>query len=487
MPRRPPELMSLVLTALRYGRGWSGQELADAVGLSAKTISLYERERAPSRKKLETFATALGYDPGVVDTVLLGLTLAIGEPTEALSPVDPSGEELRNLQRTSSTIAAAAFHLTSDHLKDEVRKIRAKRDRRNAARLWSTLEDLPCERRRLLVEKSREYQMWALAERLAHESAEAASNRADLALELASLAVSAAKLSPGGKLWRSRIEGYCLAFRANAWRVGNDMPAAEEAFLQARELWEAGAPADPGVLPEWRFLSLEGSLRRDERRFDEALRALDRAVALAPPDAVGSILLQKGSTFEQMGEAERATDVLAEAIPLIDGRRDPRLPWILRFNLASSLCDLGRYTEAEELLDGIRRSAVELRKELDLVRVLWLEGKVVAGLGQSKRARASFEQVRREFAERAMPYDFALTTLDLTVLCVEEGRTEEVRLLADEMVCLFKAQGIARETLAAVELFSQAARQDAATVELARRLSLFLGKARQDLSIRFEG
>jgi hypothetical protein len=142
--------------------------------------------------------------------------------------------------------------------------------------------------------------------------------------------------------------------------------------------------------------------------------------------------------------------------------------------------------EAHELLLEIRNTAISLRKELDLVRVLWLEGKITAGLGRKGEARSAFEQVRQDFTTRSMPYDCALASLDLAVLNLEEGRTTEVRGMAEEMAWIFKAQDIQREVLAVLDLFCRAAKQNVATVELARRIARYLRKAMHDPELRFD-
>ena len=54
-----------------------------------------------------------------------------------------------------------------------------------------------------------------------------------------------------------------------------------------------------------------------------------------------------------------------------------------------------------------------------------------------------------------------------------------MRALAGEMLWIFKAQGIARETLAVLRMFCEAARKEAATVDLARRAGEALGRGRR--------
>ncbi len=452
-------------------------------------ISLYERgARTLSRERLETLAGAMDFDGAVIDFFLL----LVGESAEVadeapLSPVDPTPDERRLIGRLAARAGLTAMDLTRAHLLELARTRRTRQDRREAAALWTRLKRMTPAQRRLVVEDAREFQIWSLAERLCHESEEAASDRADRALELARMAHRVAELSLGGKTWRSRLEGYTLGFLANAQRVSNDMPAAEKTFARAWKLWKAGAGSDQGLLAEWRLLDREASLCRAQRRFGEALNRLDRALAAAPRRSAGRILMNKAVTLEQMGEAERAIEALREAAPLVDGRRESRLLFGLRFNLVVNLCHLGRYMEAEALLPEVQGLALALRKELDLVRVVWLKGKIAAGLGRGQEARISFEQVRREFTAREMAYDCALVTLELAALLLDQGHARDVRSLAEEMLWIFQTQGVHREALAALQVFCDAARREAASVELARRVALFLHRAQHDPQLRFEG
>ena len=82
----------------------------------------------------------------------------------------------------------------------------------------------------------------------------------------------------------------------------------------------------------------------------------------------------------------------------------------------------------------------------------------------------ALEQVREDFTARELPYDAALSSLDLAVLWLEKGKTAEVPELAVGMGSIFQAKGVDRQALAALTLFCEAARQEAATVELTRRV-----------------
>ena len=138
-----------------------------------------------------------------------------------------------------------------------------------------------------------------------------------------------------------------------------------------------------------------------------------------------------------------------------------------------------RYEEVAALLDGVRELAGRLGNEMDFVRVQWLTSRVNAGLGKRNEAVAGLEQVRRELTAREIPYDAALASLELAVLYLEEDRTPEVKAIAREMAPIFQAQGIAREALASLSIFSEAAQREAATLELVKQVMSDITAARR--------
>lgn len=361
-------------------------------------------------------------------------------------------------------------------------------DRIAAAGLWEALKKLSPGRRRLAVERERRFWNWALAERLSEESARAAAHRADKAVELARLARRVAELTPGSEDLRSGLLGWVWAFEANALRVQGDLPGAAEAFLRSDRLLAAGEFADPGLLDATRPLDLKASLRRYQGRFGEALTLLEQALkSNGSNEAKGRILIKKANTLRHMGDSERALAELRQAERLLDeGAQDPRLVLVVQHSLAHSLWQLGRYVEAEARLPGVRKLAVEIGNELDLIRVLWVEGGVAAGLGRRGQALAALEEVRRYFNDKRIAYDAALATLEVAVLYLDEERTAEVKKLADEMFWIFKAQGVHKEAIAALLLFYEAAIKEEATSAQARRLADYLTKARCTPGLRFE-
>jgi hypothetical protein len=183
-----------------------------------------------------------------------------------------------------------------------------------------------------------------------------------------------------------------------------------------------------------------------------------------------------------MGDTQGALVALAEAAPFVEASQDSRQLFALRFKEANNLYYLERHEEAADLLPQIRELAVNQANDLDLLRVVWLEARIAAGQGRMEHAKAGFEQVQRDFAARKLPYDAALSSLDLAALLLAAGHAREVRELALAMGWIFQVNGIAREALAALKLFRDAAEQETASVELARRVSAKVRQVRLSAS-----
>jgi transcriptional regulator with XRE-family HTH domain len=471
-----PNVTRLVVGFLRSYTGLIQEEFGRACRVDQADMSRFEAGKTvPSEAVLQRMAAAAGVPWPVVGQIrrFTAAFLAAVQGTE-------TGLDLE-LERAvlEPVMMAVRAYLVEDAAAGPARPTPAEA-RREAAQIWEALAPQPASQRRRLLELTlRASRSWALAERICEASVEEAADQPGEAVELAELALTIAERVEGAE--GQRLQGFVWAHIANARRVANDHAGADAAFARAWELWQAGAPSDFPPLPEWRLLDLEASLRRDERRLPAALALLQRALEASQgqPAAAGRILLNKESVLEQMGDAEGAFAALAEAAPFVETAGDPRHVLALRFKTAKNLGSLQRYGEASVLLPEVRELAARLGKKQDLLRLAWLEARVAAGQGRRQEARAGLEKVAREFAACEQPYDAALAMLDLAALDLEEGRTGEVKALALEMMPIFQAQGIGREALAALKLFVDAAQQETATVELARRAMAEVEAARR--------
>ncbi|HSK79789.1 MAG TPA: helix-turn-helix transcriptional regulator [Thermoanaerobaculia bacterium] len=487
MTRKVPAFGS-TLRFLRVFRGKSAGDLAQAAQVSPSLISEYENgTKTLYRDRLEALLDLLDVPPEAIDGALFTLELAgpAGEEGPA-SPGDPSPEERRSIGRAAARIGASVAREIRTGLTAAVRAARLEEDRRRAGEVWDVLRQLTPRERRTVVEVAGEHLGWAVCERLCEESAKAGADKAERAVEIAGLALRVAEQNPGPE--STQLQGYAWAFVGNARRVQGNLPDADRAFVRSREMWQKGEAAGPTPLDETRILDLEASLRQYQGRFDDTLQLLGHALrSVGHPTRLSKLLAKEAAVFEMIGQYEKALYSLKKAADLIQTEAEPRLLLVIRFNMAVNLLYLQRYTEAEAVLPQIRAQAVELGNGLDLTRLLWLEGRAVAGLGKRDDALTIFCQVQSEFTARQIAYDAALVSLELAVLYLEARRTREVKDLAHKMLWIFRSQGVHREALAALKLFCEAAQQETATEELARRVFNYLEKARRAPELRFEG
>jgi transcriptional regulator with XRE-family HTH domain len=444
--RNSPDDIQVALVLLRALKGWNQTELAEAAGLSTSQISHYETgRRRPSEKSLQRLLDTTGVSVPAFRAILAFLHRV------------RSGEEPEIPEGKIGSTSARALSLALDSATAQVLGLgRASRP---------------------------EIQRWMLCERLCAESERVAAANAGRALELADLALRVAQRIGGAEGFR--VQAYAWAYLGNARRVTGDLASAEDSFLKARRLLKRGAEGG-AALDGARILDLEASLRRDQRRFSEALELLEKALSMARNDcAKGRLLLIRASTLEQMGELEPALDALEGALPFVDHQSDPRNFCVLQFNRVVILLQLSRVKEAAALVPSVREMAAQLGNELDLIRVRWLEARVAVGQGRRAEALEALAGVKEEFAVRGLAYDAALVALELAALYLEDGRTSEVKALAEEMGRVFQSQGVHREALAALRIFSDAAAREAVTLDLAQRLVAYLERARHDPELRF--
>lgn len=253
----------------------------------------------------------------------------------------------------------------------------------------------------------------------------------------------------------------------NARRVTGDIGGAEAEMGRALELVREGT-GDTQLLV--RILDFMASLYTDQRRFPEALELLDKIYRVHQSHGdchlAGRALISKGITAGHALDTEQAIRLLSQGLAQIDPQRDPRLVLAAVHNLIWFLVEAGRLAEADRLLEQSRNLYAAHGEQLDHLKVLWLEGRIAAGLDDQGRAERSFQQVRTGFEEAELPYDAALVSLDLAALWLRQSRTVEIRHLLDGILAVFKARNIRREAIGAVLMLKEALRKDTATLTL---------------------
>jgi tetratricopeptide (TPR) repeat protein len=480
-------LRSLVISILALWKETSQKEIADLAHMAPQTVSYHLKKGKMEDETYERLLRAVEGRPAEVAVVTHCLEGLEGLREDLLTLEERESVELGVLdfsrllreELTQSALASRALPPAGGY----PRPAEVEPTRWLAGRLWAQREPLPEHELRAVVGVSAAFQTWAMTERLCEESVTQASRDLERAAALARLAREVADRVPGPEGWRLRVRGFATAHAANALRVAGELKAADALMEEAKRLWHAGEDPD-AVLDPGRLLDLEASLRRGQRRFQEALTLLNAAVPVSRCPC--RILNKEGFTLEVMGEYERAIEVLRQAERRLSSDSEPRLGNIIRLNLAINLTHLGRAEEAQTLVAAARPLALELGDEIDLTRILWVEGRIAAGLGRPEEARALLAQARQGFASRGMGYDVALALLEEAALLLDEGRAAEVKALAAELARAFEDEGVHREARSALELFRRAAEREEVTAGLARRILAFLFRARHDPGLRFE-
>ena len=159
-------------------------------------------------------------------------------------------------------------------------------------------------------------------------------------------------------------EALLFDLRARAWaelgnaqRVNEMYREAEAAFAQARRLLAQGTG---DLFIQARIDDLQASLRRAQRRFDEALDLLDSVYRtqrkLGQEQLAVRTLMSKGNCLGIAGRAAEAVRAHEQALEQIDAACDPEFAVLAKHNLLTALVVAGKFVEAGDffLRSGLR-------------------------------------------------------------------------------------------------------------------------------------
>ncbi|HLX10906.1 MAG TPA: hypothetical protein VKY89_23860 [Thermoanaerobaculia bacterium] len=244
---------------------------------------------------------------------------------------------------------------------------------------------------------------------------------------------------------------------ANAYRICDDLPRASQAMNRS-VFWSSRGSRSSLLLA--RIAVLLGALLSAQRRLSEAVEVLGLVYKVhaleGRPHLAGRALISMGQYTTSVGEPGRAIVLMRQGLDLVDQTRDPILVAQTLQAMLWCLVDLGRFRAARRLLWSSRIVLEENPNALDRLRVRWLEGRIYAGLCDFARAEAALLETRAGFAQREQVYPAALAGLDLATLWARQGRFEEVRALAQEMIVTFRALRIAREAIVTLLILQRA-------------------------------
>ena len=358
------------------------------------------------------------------------------------------------------------------------------KERTAAKALVSELSRHPPERQRILVANHPRFHTWGVFELLIETSWEETTRNPKLAEELAKLALDLSEHLDAASYGAESIEDLrarAWAYLGNIHRVRFEFREAQDAFDRALLHLRRGT-REPWELAVW--LDLKASLLRSQRHFDDAMRLLKRSLvlflAVGDRHRAGRTLISMDNVLHRAGQPEKGIPLLYQALDLIDPDQDLRLLFSAKHNLIDNLVDAGRYMEAQRLLVQARSLYRRFDEPAFRNRRRWVEGKIARGLGQMEQAERFLLAARIGFQEQDASYDGALVCLELAGLYAEQGRTAEMKQLAEEMVPIFSSRKIHREALAALALWCQAVKTETAGAELAAQVASAIRRGRDE-------
>lgn len=362
------------------------------------------------------------------------------------------------------------------------------RERAEAPGLVAELLSHPPERRELFACNSPRFQTWGVYERLLAESWAQTFSSPEQAESLAALALRLSEHLDAhyGTAAIEDLRARAWAYIGNARRTRCNLTGAGEAFRHAHTHLNQGT-RDPVELAL--FLDLVASLLRAQRHFHLAMRLLQRAFAIylsvGDRHRAGRILICMDYVHHQAGTPEQGIPLLYEAIQLIDPAQEPLLLLCVVHNLADDLTEVGRFMEAQKVFSKSRELYRSLPRGVRN-RHHWLAGRIAIGLGQDQEGEKLLAAARQGFIAENAAYDVALISFDLSALYARQGRAQELKQVAAEMVPFFSSRQIHREAAAALAYWKQAVDTETAGVDLATRVVAFLRRARYELDLPFE-
>jgi tetratricopeptide (TPR) repeat protein len=299
----------------------------------------------------------------------------------------------------------------------------------------------------------------------------------------------AERLSPDGYGERAveDLRGRAWGRIANALRATSDLTGADQALATAARHLRSGS-GEP--LEEAEHLYFTASLRRAQRRLDEALKSVHRSQRIyrmvGDSHLEGRSFICEAMIHDLRGEAVEAVACSRRAHQKVNPERDRRLAVAAHHSLVWLLMAAGESAEALRELEELRPAYFELNDRMVLLRLRWVEARLAKDLGRPEAAERAFREAHEGFVEARIPYEAASVALDLAVLLAEQDRRQELKLLAAELVAVFRSLGVAREAFVALTIFERFAQADAVTVSLLARLSRYFAQVRHQPDLRFD-
>lgn len=324
--------------------------------------------------------------------------------------------------------------------------------RRQAEPLVAELLALPREERLARLEADPRFRTFFVAWKLVELSWQA-----EEAAEAESLGRLAASIAEGLK-GTGPSEGVEEGLAIGAWcsvgeacrRLGA-LDAAEEAFLRAiPHLEKSIDPAESAELCRWL-----ARLRRDQRRFDEAMALQERSAALF--SAAGQVrdqamaLTDLAAAHLDQDDVDMAVAAFDRVLTLGPAAVDPGLGLGVGWGIAGCLAALNDPLQARRILASVAERPARRRTAVDRAILARTEGLIAAFSRQEHQAEVLLREAWNAFHRTGARGYAILTGLDLAALYMRQGRASNLRALGGEIRIAFQSRDLSEGVRTALE------------------------------------
>jgi tetratricopeptide (TPR) repeat protein len=323
-----------------------------------------------------------------------------------------------------------------------------------AATLLTELDELPTLRQQFLVRNSRRYLSADLARLLAERSFELRFQDPRRMLHAARLAALIAERlqeeGAGDAAQLADLRALCASQLCSALRINGDLGSAEQEIAIARTALKEGT--GDAVVRAAVSMHL-GVLLCSQCHFEAAVRTFEEVTAiyrdLGKRHELANALVAQAIATLSSGDPEGSLSLLFEAIPKIEGERDPRLTLAACHAVVSSQIDAGQIEDASLKWIELRFLYEQIGDPLVRLKGQWLEGKLMIAQGVIPAGIRLLEKAREDYRRHGMPYDAAVIVLEIAQGYLHLGRRDRVRSLIAEILPVFRDLNVNANILSA--------------------------------------
>ncbi len=349
---------------------------------------------------------------------------------------------------------AALYESVFDRLAERAGSATAQveEERRKAEPLAAELLALPREERHARFDQHRRYRTFFVAWRLLERSCQMGD--AAESESLGRLAAAVAERLDGkgpsaGMEAGLAIGAWCAV--GEACRRQGRLEEAEDAFVRA--VPHLGKSIDPAENAEYcRWLA---RLRRDQRRFDEAMALLERATTLFGSTGQtrdqALTLADLAAVHLDLEDVDNAVTTLDRVLTLGPAAVDPGLASGADWGIAGCLAALDDPLQGRRILAALAERPARRRTAVDRAVLVRIEGLVAAFARQEHQAEVLLRDAWNAFHRTGALGYAILAGLDLAALFLRQGRASNLRALGGETRIAFQSRNLAEGVRAALD------------------------------------